>query len=500
MKLRFPAFVLSCLFMTASPASARWLEARSANFIVYSEGSEKALRDSTALLEDYDALLRTLTGTSAPPSRSPLKVYLVDTAAKLREVADVPAQAAGFYSARVGGTAAFAVRSNDPLMDGQEILLHEYAHHFTNRYYPAWYPGWYSEGLAEYLSTARILPDRIEIGRYNPGRAITLLRGTWLPAERVLAPGRKPISKGEMGQFYAESWLIVHYLFATEERKQALVRYLADLHRGVAEETAFRSAFAMDHRAFDQQLRLYMGGRIAYGTMRREATSTPAIAIKPLPDSADAVILPHAALTIGIPRAEREQEILAAARQAAARFPDDPYAQRVLARAEINSGDRARGTTLIETLIEKTPHDPELLYIRGTADFYTGRKDAAVRAERFAAARPWFARAVEADPAYYTALYRLAQTTPPGSGDEVALEQLRTAHELAPLVGDIAIDTTSALMARKRYAEALAVIQPVATNPHGGNAARAAALYAEVRTALADQAESQADGAERLSR
>ena len=96
MKIRLMAMASSVLLGTASPASTRWMEARSANFILYSEGSEKALRQSIVLLEDYDRLLRTLTGTNAPPSRSPLKVYLVDSPAKMQQVADVPPRAAGF--------------------------------------------------------------------------------------------------------------------------------------------------------------------------------------------------------------------------------------------------------------------------------------------------------------------------------------------------------------------------------------------------------------------
>ena len=486
MKIRLMAMAASGLLGTASPASARWMEARSANFILYSEGSEKALRESTLLLEDYDRLLRTLTGTDAPPSRSPLKVYLVDSPAKMQQVADVPPSAAGFYMARVGGTAAVAIRAKDAMLSGQQILLHEYTHHFMNRYYPAWYPRWYSEGFAEYLMTVRIRDDRIEIGRYNPGRALTLLKGAWLPVGRIFSPKVAPMSKDEMSQFYAESWLIVHYLFAKEERREALSRYLSALHRGTAEDEAFRSAFGMDHSAFDEQLRHYMTGSIAYGVMTRPAIDAPPITMTVLPETADTLILPHAAMMLGIPRPAREQEILTIARQTAARFPNDPYALRVLARAEINSGDRAKGVAIIEKLLDASPRDAELLYLRGTADFYTGRKDPAVRAERYSAARPWFARAVEIDPFYYTALYRLAQTAPAGSMDDRTITQLKMAHELAPLVGDIGVDAARSLMARQRYAEAFEVIQPIATNPHGGHGVEAADLYAKTRAALKD--------------
>lgn len=481
---RFLANFLLCALLSALPsvAAARWHEARSPNFIVYSDGSEAELRQSAALLEEYDRLLRRLTGTSAPPSPAALKVYLVGSAGKLRQIAHLPEGALGVYMARVGGTAMFAVRGDRPGLGGEEVLLHEYAHHFMTRYYPAAYPAWYREGFAEYVMTARFFPDRIEVGRFNPGRAITLLRGTWLPADRIFSRGTAGLSSAQLPQFYAESWLIVHYLFAAPERREALSRYLADLHRGVAEATAFQSAFGMDHRAFDTALKRYRDGSIAFSVLDRDKGQSPAITVKMLPEAADELLLRQAALNIGIADPALEAETMTAIRIAATRYPDDPFARRVLARAEIGSGDRAAGVAMIDRLLAEAAPDPELLYYRGLADFFAGRRDEAARTERYAAAKMWFARAVEADPAYYTAIYRLALTTSTLSGQsEAVTSQFVTAHDLAPLVGDIAMDAATALAAEQRYAEAEAAILPIATNPHGGNSARAQALLDDIR-------------------
>lgn len=464
--------------MAPSVAHARWTEARSVNFIVTSDGSETDLRESIALLENYDRLLRTMTGTSAPSSPAPLKVYLVGSTSKLRQVVRLPDGALGVYMARVGGTAALAVRGDRPGLGGEEVLLHEYAHHFMTRYYPAAYPAWYSEGFAEYVMTARIVPDKIEIGRANPGRAAYLLRGTWLPVDRIFTSGRAGLSSAQFPQFYAESWLIVHYLFAAPERRAALTRYLADLHRGIAERAAFQSAFHKDHAAFEADLKRYRDGGISFGIMARDQDQSPAIAVRTLPASADNLLLSEVALTLGIADPAIEAQTLAAIRTAAARYPGDPYAQRVLARAEIGSGDRVAGVAMIDQLIAETPSEAELFYYRGIADFFTGRRDDVRRAELYAAAHGWFAKAVTADPAYYTALYRLALTTPDtgaAQSDDV-VRQLQTAHMLAPLVGDIAIDAATALAARQRYAEAAAAIMPIAANVHGANVQRAQAL------------------------
>lgn len=483
MRLLTHSLICALLALAPSTASARWIEARSPNFVVYSDGGEDGLRRSVQLLEDYDRLLRTLTGTTAPPSASPLRVYLVGTAAKLSQVEPVPNGVLGFYRARVGGTAAFAARGDRPGVGGEEVLLHEYAHHFATRYYPAYYPAWYSEGFAEYVMTARFAGDRIEVGRYNPGRAVTLLRGTWLPVDRIFSGQLAGLSREQAGQFYAESWLIVHYFFADETRRQALTRYFADLHRGVIETQAFRNAFGTDHKGFETELKRYMAGRIAYGAIARPPGGNVAVTVRALSPAADDLLLPLAALMIGIPQPARETATFATIKAVAARYPDDPYAQRVLARAEIGSGDRAAGTAAIDRLLQSEPNDAELLYFRGLGDFYTGRKDTAVRDERFAAARPWFARAAAADPGYYTAIYRLAQTAPANGStvSEETLAQLTTAHALAPLVGDIAVEAATAFMERGQYAEAEQALIPIATNPHGGNVERARAMLGSIR-------------------
>lgn len=476
----FRSLLAAALFAFILPAAAqaRWMEARSANFIVFSDGSESSLRQAVTRLEDYDRLLRQITGTTAPPARNPLRIYLVGNAMRLREVMPVPNGVLGFYRARVGGTAAFAVRGDRPTMDGEEILFHEYAHHFMQLYHPAHYPAWYVEGFAEYVMTARITNDRIEVGRFNLGRAMSLVRSVWLPVDQIFSGNLGRLNQERMAQFYAESWLVTHYIFADPGRTAALSRYLADLHRGVAEAQAFRTAFGIDHAAFERDLKRYRDGQLGYAVLNRPASAPPEIGIRLLSTAAYDLMLPHAALMLGVPD-EREAELLAEIRQAAARFPDDPFAQKVLARAEIGSGDRAAGVAIVDRLLQASPGDAELLYLRGVADFYTGRRDPARRAERFAAARPWFVRAVSADHGYYTALYRLAQCSP--DADEQTLDTLVAAHSLAPLVGDIAVDTATALIARRRYAEAERVILPIATNPHGGNAERARALLAEAR-------------------
>ena len=97
-------------------------------------------------------------------------------------------------------------------------------------------------------------------------------------------------------------------------------------------------------------------------------------------------------------------------------------------------------------------------------------------ADRPAAARPFFARAHKVDPDQYQALYRYGQTFAAAGKkpDDNTVNILLLAHELAPQVGEIAVTAASMLMQRERFAEAKALLQPVALNPHGGGDREAA--------------------------
>lgn len=450
-------------------AAADWREARTPNFIVYGEASERQLRSAAARLEDFDRLLRHLTNTATPPAE-PLAVYLLESASDLAKTGRDRRDLRGFYSAGPAGTVAVAVRGDLSGQTGGEVLQHEYAHHFMMRYHPFYYPSWYVEGFAEYVATARFDGDEVEIGRPSTGRASTLVSRAWLPLTTLLTAHPQRLEVAERREFYAQSWLLVHFLFKTSARVGMLQRYLQALGQRVPEATAFRSAFEMDHAAFETELKRYRDGRIGWGGARAPSPfATASVEIRRLPDAADELLLARVALVVGV-AAEKKGELIGRIRKEAAKFPDDEFARRVLARGEIEIGDRAAGIALVDTLLARVPGDAELLLLRGIAEYYAGSADPAVRADRFAAANQWFARAGAADPTLYQAHFGYAATA---RNPDEALGGMLRARTLAPQVAPIGIATATLLIQRQRFDDAAMVLGPIAANPHGAAAERA---------------------------
>ena len=478
------AFLVVLVAVRPVPASAAWMRAESPNFIVYGSGSESRLRERIARLEDYDALLRLMTGTTDSPAPSKLHIYLLRDFEELRRMYPVPAGAAGFYSATPYGIAAFV----DARAEGQdnEILFHEYAHHFMMLYATAPYPGWYVEGFAEYFATAQFRGADIDIGRFSDGRIYSIVEAQWLPMERLLSGGPDGLDRERMASYYALSWLLTHYFFSSAERQAELRQYLAAAARDNDSVGALQTALGMSPEQLTEALRRYTRARtITYRRMNREtAPPAPPMTITRLPDAADDLIVIDAALRIGMPDKAAAAQI-GRIRTLAGRHPDDPYARRVLAHAEALHGEPAAADRLLEALLAQAPDDAELLYLKGMRHFRVAEEgdDWETQARE---ARRWFGRAHRADENHFQTLYRYALSLRGEANyvSENTANVLLLAHQLAPQVADVRMNAAVMLMNRRDFAGAEYLLRPVAADPHNDGLARAAqSLISEARAA-----------------
>lgn len=494
------ALLLWCVLVTAfmpMAARANWREAETQHFRLFSNGREAELRKFATMIEDYDQVLRMMTGSTAPASPVKLDVYMVRSNSDLRKVRRVGSTVAGFYSATPGYIAAFAIRTDDGGLAGSETLFHEYAHHFMWQYYPAAYPAWYVEGFAEFMMTANITEKSIEVGRYNEGRAYWLLRGSWLPAERILDGEISRLNGQDVAMFYAQSWLMVHWAFSDSKRSQAIQRYLQARAKGEDGRTAFEREMGMDYREFHRQLRKYVStGKIAYLRFGRSSGQTAVpVTVRELPASADDLLLPRAAIQLGLSD-KRGAAALATVRSSAARYPGDPLARWTHAAYEIDFGEAAAGSAMVDALIAGGMKDAPTLFLRGYGDLVQGRKAESGEEKRklYGQARLWFARAFRADENYFPALWAYAETRSLDPMNENTLSVLLKAQELAPQVESLRFEAAVALMRSREFAGAVRMIEPLAVDPHDGRgAAHARKLLAMARSGQFTEADLQWD-------
>lgn len=463
------------MLLPAVPVAAGWKVAETANFRVYSAGPEDRLVAQARLLEDYRALLLRSIGAAERSPQPRLDLFLVDRVQQATPWTAVPAGAAGFYRADAGRISAVVEDRPEagPLMlSSQQILLHEMAHHILLGARGPAYPAWYVEGFAEYFAGARASADRIDYALPNASRAVTLAQRPWLPLAEVLDGSAAKRGGADAAKFYAQSWLMTHYLLRAPGRRAQLIAYLTAFAAGADPVAAFRQHVEQDFGAFERDLRRYL----VHGASSSSAPRPKPVGdvkVRNLPPAADALLLRLVALEHGIPREQRPLA-LADIRLLVAETPNDPLARRALALAELKLGDPARALPLIDGLLADTPADPDLLRWRGFA--LLPRSPA-----ELAEARAVIAQAFRADPQDWRSMQAWARLAGPPVGpiEAPVLQAMLAAHSLAPQVPDVVLDTGIALARAGRLKDAAVVLAPLARAPHGGEAARLAAQLRE---------------------
>lgn len=486
------AALAGAMLIVAAPGQARadWLRAETEHFLVYSNGSERSLRDYAARLERFDALMRRV--STLPPSEGlrKLPVYLVANARELREVqSDLPTGIAGFYQAGSSDIRAVLVRGRE-----DDVLLHEYGHHFMSHNLPGGYPGWFREGFAEYFATATVEGrGRATVGYPNMGRLADLQQMSWIPLDELLRLRPQELERrGQRAAFYAQSWLLTHYILADSDRLSRLQPYLEDVARGEDPVEALNTRFGLTPQTLTRNLRAYVAGSMRYAELVVPVLD-PSMTVTRLPESADDLMLIGLDVQDGAPD-DVGPGLLERVRTLAVRHPSDPFALTVLARAEIEWGDAAAGDTALQQVLVAEPENVEALLMLARRRFEAG-DEAADREGMLALygeGRRYLATAYRVDPSDYRVLTELARSRRRASDypTENDLATWREAVRQAPQVLGLRGEAADAMLLAGLDDEAEHYLLPIAMDPHaGGFAERARARIDSIRARRGDQAE-----------
>jgi tetratricopeptide (TPR) repeat protein len=248
-------------------AQRRWYESRTFHFHIYSCGQTQEVAKLAARLEQFQDAYSMLAGAQAVAS-PPVVVMDFPDYGSMQPFLPL-------YEGQPANLAAFFVRGSDenlivlsqsgpnaPSISLQHVF-HEYTH-LLLRHNQRFWPMWLNEGMAEIYSTFETTGNHtIRIAQPIDYHLSLLANTPLLPFKTLFAVTHDSPEYNErehQGIFYAQSWLLTHYLMvgANPARKARFGQLTVLLRQGQSPEQAFTNAFQTTLPAMQKELRRYL--------------------------------------------------------------------------------------------------------------------------------------------------------------------------------------------------------------------------------------------------
>lgn len=379
MKLRSSALLVAMGLLALTPLHAsvdeQWIEVQSPHFTVLTDSGEKPGRDLGRQFEQMRSVFAQLFARQVK-QLVPLQIIALKNSKQISEYAPL-------YQGKPVKTVGFYLHSQDRdyiVLDVDapnrwETVFHEYAHLLLAANLPD-LPPWFTEGFAEFYSTI-VIDNKHAIIGHAPEAALELLRHeSLMPVATLFAVDHdSPVYNDDSDPrsiFYAESWLVVHYLWDHNQMEQAQ-RYFELLHQHVPITDAVKQAFDMTTDQFDRALQKYFRSALeALQVPLRAGLEQVSFSVTPVTslNAMTALAGVHAHQSGYEDQAIKEfQEILQ-------KDPDNAVAHRDLGYIYYHHHNAEAALPHLEKAAEKAPDDWQVHYF--WAELAAGRYDDAL--------------------------------------------------------------------------------------------------------------------------
>ena len=272
-KMRIRAAVVAaafCAFALAGPsiiqAKDTWTSVRSQNFQLVGNASEKDIRLVANRLEQFRTVFALLFPALKLNSPVPTTVIVFKSDGSYKPFKVNP-NVAGYF--QPGEDVNYITLTSEKSSDEQPFrtIFHEYVHLLVENTMGGTVPLWFNEGLAEYYSTFDITDEnrKVILGDLVRNHVLYLREQKLLPLRTLFAVDYKSPYYNEgnkMNIFYAESWMLMHYLLQGESQKRRpqLARFVDLIRSKLTVDEAFQQAFQINLDAFEKDFKSYVQG------------------------------------------------------------------------------------------------------------------------------------------------------------------------------------------------------------------------------------------------
>jgi tetratricopeptide (TPR) repeat protein len=487
----------------------KWVEVHSAHFSVLTDAGDKRGREVALRMEQMRAVFGLLIMKDKLKMPVPITVIALKSDKQYGMVAPAKqSMAAGFY---VPGSDRVYIVLNLFEADPWRSVAHPLAHYLLNYNYPP-AQGWFDEGLAEYFGSIQI-GRQVEIGgdpelapewhedifdelRRDPNtpQSLTQLVSSpvWLSMVDLFTMKHDGSGAREGTHntlYYAQSWMVVHYLVNKNKMPEAGMYFDLVLNQKVPVEKAMVQAFDLSPEQMEEAVKTYFKSLSGLGIALDQAK-------KPIGNPVDIqqpdhFALPFDADDIGMAvTSVKDEEARAVIDDVMARVPehrdqalhdlqqltadpkDNEAAHRGLAWDHLRQKRYDAAADELEKATELNPRDPWIWYYRSVLKY---QKAQATRQEMQGLANMMQDLRAVADwyPELADAYNMLAMARVEGGGINSALEAQRQAIALAPRNVEYQFNLGQIYVAGKKWDLARGVFTRLKAGPDRAAAAAA---------------------------
>jgi len=264
-KLIIKILLICVVFAAANfevSAKDEWLRIQSKNFQMVGNAAEKDLRRVATKLEQFRVVFTQLFPNMKFNSPIPTRVVVFKDRKTFDQFKPIEWATGYFQPGEDINYIVLTIEGNEA--ETFPTIFHEYTHFLIdNSLGRANIPPWFNEGIAEYYERFLIENDqKVKLGGLNEAHLRLLKEKNFIPFETFFAVDYYSLhrqSKQGAQLFYAQSWILLHYLLQGNggARQVQFGKFVDLLMQRNKPKDAFQQAFQSDYATMESELKRY---------------------------------------------------------------------------------------------------------------------------------------------------------------------------------------------------------------------------------------------------
>jgi tetratricopeptide (TPR) repeat protein len=457
----------------------QWVEVRSPNFSVITDAGDKRGRDVALHFEQMRSVFGNLMARANVNLSVPLQIVAFRNTKEIRQVAPVfngkPVEVAGLFQ---GGEDRSFIMLDMSVDNPWVVVFHEYAHQLMNSNLTGSTDPWFEEGFAEFFSSIEVDNKEAHVGKIPPDTYLILQQGGMMRVADLFRVQQNSKTYNESGDhrntFYAESSLVVHYLYDTQLTSKLEAYFSAFIDQKKPVEQAIQQAFGMTAEQFDKALRNYLSSnRYKYYSIPTPPSIVAAQFVQTPVSLADA----RAVLAdIDAHSAAHRDRALGEFQDVLKTDPDNTSALRGAGYAYLQRQDFEHAAEYFRRAAERDSKDPRVHYYNA---LLMSREGSLTDSARSGEMKKELETAIALDPKLADAYSLLGYAQAASGEPEKGLATMTKAVKLSPRNESYVLNLANIYMVNRKVDAAIALLRNLAGSGNPEVASRANALLAQ---------------------